>query len=363
MIATHIAAVLPKIIESRHALHNNPELRYEEHETAALVVRYLSECGYQNIQTGVGGTGVVAILDSGKPGKTVALRADMDALPITEQTNLPYQSKNPGKMHACGHDGHTATLLGVAYVLQQIKQQLTGKIKLIFQPAEEGGAGAAAMIKDGVLTNPNVDAIFGYHNWPTAKAGVVCVREQCQMAGGNLVEIVIHGKGGHGAMPHLTTDPIYIGAILITQLQSLVSRFNSPTEPVVISICKFEAGTTHNIIPETATLLGTVRSTSLQGREKVLSQLKAMVDDVTKTYGASATVTVHQGYPPTINHPAETEIVRKTAHELFGTEGLYALPNPVMVAEDFSFYLQEIPGCYFFIGNGEDAPMCHEAPF
>ncbi|MCX6956972.1 MAG: M20 family metallopeptidase [Verrucomicrobiae bacterium] len=244
--------LLPEIIELRHHLHAHPELAHEEHETAALVGKTLKKFGYE-VTEGIGGTGVSAVLDSGKPGKTVALRADMDALPIHEETDLAHRSTRDGKMHACGHDGHTATLLAAAGALMQCKDQFQGKIKFIFQPAEETGTGAAAMIEDGVLENPKVDAIFGYHNSSKSDFGVFKTKMDCLFASQDVFTVVIHGKGGHAAYPHLTVDPIYIGSMIIQALQGIVSRCSAPVEPVVLSVTQFHAGNTHNVIPSEAT--------------------------------------------------------------------------------------------------------------
>jgi amidohydrolase len=363
LLGDTLEKILPKLVEIRHVIHQNPELKYEEYQTAALVEKTLREFGITDIQTGVGKTGVVAMLDSGKPGKVVGLRADMDALPVTEQTTVTYHSKIPGKMHACGHDGHTASLLGCAYVLQQMKAQFTGKIKLIFQPAEEGGAGAAAMIKDGVLENPKVDAIFGYHNWPTVKTGIVGLRSGCIFAAADEFSIIIHGKGGHASQPHLTQDPVYIGASMITQLQSIVSRLTSPTDPVVVSITQFTAGNTFNVVPSEAHLRGTIRTVDPTTRWRVQQQFQNIVVSIAKMYGASASVELLAGYPPTINHQSAVDLVRTTALQLFGSQMCQEIEMPKMAAEDFSFFLEAIPGCYFLIGNGEDCPTCHHPQF
>jgi hippurate hydrolase len=363
MLQSHVNKILPEVIQLRHAIHQNPELLYDVHQTADLVVRTLKSFGYEQIQTGIGQSGVVALLDSGKPGKTVGLRADMDALPIIEQTNAAYQSKNHGKMHACGHDGHTATLLGSAYVLRQMLPHFTGKIKLIFQPAEEGGAGAHAMIQDGVLKNPDVDAIFGYHNWPTKRAGLVCVRNGCLLAAADEFTLTIHGKGGHASQPHLTIDPIYISACIIMQMQSIVSRMSLSTEPVVISATQLNAGTAYNVIPSEAQIRGTIRTTNPTTRLRVHQQLEELAQAIASGYGGSTSYHAPEGYPPTMNHVQETDLVRQTARELFGEQGLHELEAPIMGAEDFSYFLQAIPGCYFLVGNGEHTEMCHHPKF
>ncbi len=338
----------------RHELHQNPETKYREFTTSTFIADKLKSYGYR-VQRGIGGTGVVALLESGKPGKTVALRADMDALPITETTSLPYASKNLGVMHACGHDGHMATLLMVAKVLQQSPYFKRGKIKFIFQPAEEGGAGADRMIKDGVLENPDVDAIFGYHNWPLDK-GVIGTRAGCLMAGADRFDIWINGKGGHAAMPHLTDNPIYRAAEFTLASQRLISQKN-PTEPAVLNIASVHSGTTYNVVPDTVHLMGTLRTTSNQSRENLINKLTELCSNQDQ-------ITIQaDNYPPTINTKKETDLVLKTAREILAEDQVISLDQPVMPAEDFSFYLQKVPGCFFFVGYGQDKPGLHEARY
>ncbi len=358
-----IEKILPEAVELRHKIHANPELKYEEHQTAQLVQETLEQFGYE-VETHIAETGMVAILDSGKPGKVVALRADMDALPIEEQTGLAYQSKNKGKMHACGHDGHTATLLAAAYALQQINKEFNGKIKLIFQPAEEAGGGALAMIHAGVLKKPKVDAIFGYHNYPTIKQGCVGARVGCILAGADFFTITIQGKGGHGAIPEASIDPIYVGSLLVQALQGLVSRVNSPLEPAVLSVTQFQAGNSVNIIPDQAILKGGLRTTTSASRKVLLQQFKTVIDNVVAAYGASASIEfVGEGFPPTINTKDEVDLVYKAAKQVVGDENTKFLSDPIMATEDFSYFLQEVPGCFFLVGNGEGAPMVHTAGY
>lgn len=356
-----IQTILPEIKATRQQIHRQPELCYQEKMTSQLVAEKLKAFGLQNIKTNIGKTGVTALIDSGKPGKTVALRADMDGLPVTELTNLPYQSQRPGQMHACGHDGHTATLLGVAKILTTFKPVFSGKIKLIFQPAEEGGAGAKAMIDDGVLDNPKVDAIFGYHNYPGFAEGVITTRSGCLMAGNCEFQLTVHGKGGHAGLPHLAIDPIYIGSLIVQALQSLSSRLTDPVEPIVLSINQFHAGSATNIIPDTAEISGSLRISSLDMREKAKQQIQHIASSIAAAHNATAIVNIPDGYPPVVNTKAETDLVLQTANTLFGQEKAVLLANMVMPAEDFSYFLQKIPGCYFFIGAGVNKPSLHSA--
>lgn len=352
---------LPEAIKIRHAIHAHPELSNDEMNTSALVVHTLKNYGYE-VSTGIGGTGVVAVLDSGKAGKTVALRADMDALPLQEKNDLPFQSTQPGKMHACGHDGHTASLLLAAGVLMQFKNQLTGKIKFIFQPAEENGTGALAMIKNGVLENPVVDAIFGLHNTPYSDAGVVKVKSGCILAGQDAFKITVKGKGGHAAHPTKIIDPIFIGAQIVQAIQSIVSRSSLPTDAVVISVSQFHAGTVFNVMPDEAQLNGTIRTTTIDSQKNVLEKMKHIVQGVAETFGATAEIEFYHHFPPTINPVNEAEFVLKTAKKVVGEQNASVLPQASMASEDFSHYLQKIPGCFFFLGNGNHGAI-HSAQY
>lgn len=352
----------PYFQQIRREIHSNPELRYEEKQTAILVTNELKKLGL-TVQNNVGKTGVVAVLDSGKPGKTVGLRADMDALPIQEETGLPYQSKYPGKMHACGHDGHTATLLAAAHVLTQMKEQLQGKIKFIFQPAEEGGAGAKAMIEDGVLDNPKVDAIFGYHNYPGSAAGTLLTKEDCVMYGDTEFKIIIQGKSGHAAMPNLAIDPIMIGSAIIQNLPGLCRQLSDPVTPDIITITRFISGIADNIIPEIATLTGTIRASSAAHTTRAMESLQKLVTSIATTYGGKATIEFIETYPATINTREATQLVLATAKKILGEEKALIKPMPARASEDFSFFLQKIPGCYFFIGNGENSASCHNSKY
>lgn len=357
-----IQKIFPYFRDIRHQIHSNPELRYEENETAKLVATELKKIGL-SVQTGIGKTGVVAVLDSGRPGKTIALRADMDALPIAETSNLPYRSKIPGKMHACGHDGHTATLLATAYVLKQMQEQLHGKIKFIFQPAEEGGAGAKAMIEDGVLENPTVDAIFGYHNHPSATPGTLLTREGCMMYSNTEFTLIVHGKSGHAATPNTAIDPITVAANIVQNIPYLMRELSENIEPTIITVTQFNSGVATNIIPDTATLIGTIRASSEKKSKEAQQRLEIMAQGMAQANNAHAEIIWQEIYPPTINSPQETEWVLGQARQLLGNDKVQIKAAPARASEDFSFFLQKIPGCYFLIGNGENSPSCHNSQY
>ncbi len=357
-----IDEILPTYQKIRQHIHAHPELRYEETQTANLVAQTLSKIGLVP-QMQIGKTGVVALLDSGKPGKTVALRADMDALPIVEETNVTYQSQNKGVMHACGHDGHTASLLGTAHVLYELRHTLKGKVKFIFQPAEEGGAGALAMINDGVLENPSVDAIFGYHNYPGIELGKVQAKSGCTMYGNMEFSIQVHGKGGHAAMPELAINPITMSAELINALCEISKHLAQSEEHTVLSVTNIHSGKASNVIPEIAEITGTIRAPSLAASENAQALLQAQIEKINQKYQTYSTVQFDGIYPPTINTVAETEFVLSQASTILGQDKVIMKPMSSRASEDFSFFLQRIPGCYFFIGNGLESPSCHNPSY
>lgn len=361
-IKKEIQASLPEIIALRHRMHQRPELRYEEVETAQLVAETLRSYGYEPIEA-IAKTGVCALLDSKKPGRTVALRADMDALPILEASGLPYASEKKGLMHACGHDGHTATLLMVAKVLKKHQDQLTGKIKLIFQPAEEGGHGAEAMVKEGILTNPPVDAIFGYHNMPTFAKNAILVRSGCILAGTLTIEIRIKGIGGHASAPEKTVDPICAGSAVVQALQTLVSRTLSSFEPTVVSITQFHAGSADNVIPDLATLRASVRFVKNESVSFIKQKIEQLVSRTSEAFGAVAEIDFITETPATINTSDETNLVKQIAVELWGEQNVVEMQHNLMATEDFSFYLNEVPGCYFMVGGGIDKPYVHHPAY
>lgn len=345
--------LLPEFTVIRQELHACPELKYEERKTAEYIANKLREYGY-DVRTGIAGTGISALLDSRKEGKTVAIRAEMDGLPILEKTGLQYESRNVGQMHACGHDGHMATALMIAKYLKDHSDEFTGKIKFIFQPAEEGGAGALKMIDEGILEK--VDAIFGYHNY---SLGLNCigVRAGCLMAGNDRFEISVQGKDGHAAMPHLTLNPIMVGASLITFLQAKQSQKN-PTDPSLVNFTAFNSGNTYNVVPESATIKGTVRTISNETRSSVITSMQTTCDGYAMATGAKIDLHILDGnYPPVINTKSEVELVKEAAAQVKGDLEVIILEQPIMPAEDFAFYLQHIPGCFFFVGNGEESRL------
>ncbi|UII54185.1 M20 family metallopeptidase [Cytobacillus spongiae] len=339
-----------EMVEIRRHLHENPELSFEEVETPKYIAAYHEKLGHE-VRTEVGGRGVVATLKGGKPGKTVALRADFDALPIHEEANVPFKSKVDGVMHACGHDGHTATLLVLAKVLNMMKDDLEGSVVFIHQHAEEyAPGGAIAMVEDGCLDG--VDVIFGTHLWATEPVGKIGYRSGPVMAAADRFEIKIQGKGGHGAMPHLTKDAVVIGAQLVSNLQQIVSRRVDPLESAVLSIGSFEAKNAFNVISDTAKLIGTVRTFNEDIRDLVEKEMERVIKGTCLTSDASYEYAFHRGYPAVVNHEKETEFVVNLAKDVPGVEEVYE-SAPVMGGEDFAYYLQHVKGTFFFTGAGD----------
>jgi amidohydrolase len=351
-IDQEIEKVRPEIIKIRRFIHMNPELSNREYETAKLVAAKLTSLGLE-VNTGVARMGVVALLRGGQPGPTVALRADMDALPIQEATSVPFKSLNPGVMHACGHDVHTSVVLGAAMVLVKVKDKIKGNVKFIFQPAEEGAprdeeGGAQLMIKEGVLENPTVGAIFGLHVWPE-NVGQANFSTGNIMAGADSFEIQIKGRSAHGARPHEGVDAIVLAAEIVTALQSVISRAVDPTDPAVLTIGKIEGGTRSNIIAEKVTLEGTVRALSDTNRKKIPQLIDSVAKGITQAFGATSSLDYRQSNPPVFNHAELGETMLPTLVGVLGKDKVLPLP-PQMVAEDFSFYAQKIPGFFFFLG-------------
>ena len=351
-IDQEIEKARPEIIKIRRFIHMNPELSNREYETAKLVASKLTSLGLE-VKTGVARTGVVGLLRGGQPGPTVAIRADMDALPIQEATSVPFKSLNPGAMHACGHDVHTSVALGAAMVLVNVKDKIKGNIKFIFQPAEEGApqgeeGGAELMIKEGVLENPTVGAIFGLHVWPE-NVGQVYFSTGNIMAGSDSFEIQIKGRSAHGARPHEGVDAIVLAAEVISALQSVVSRAVDPTDPAVLTIGKIQGGTRSNILAEKVTLEGTVRALSDVNRKKIPQLIESVVKGITQAFGGSSSLDYRQSNPPVFNHPEFGETMRPTLVGVLGKDKVLPLP-PQMVSEDFSSYAQRIPGFFFFLG-------------
>lgn len=348
--------ILPQVVTWRRDFHQHPELGMQETRTAKIVADHLRGLGLE-VQTGVAGTGVVGILTGGRPGKVVGLRADMDGLPVTEQVDVPFKStqkamwngQETGVMHACGHDNHIAILMGVATVLSRMRADLPGTVKFIFQPAEEGPGGAEPMVKAGVLENPKVDAVFGLHVFPYT-SGTIVYRAGPLMASADEFTIEITGKQTHGAVPWGGVDPIVIGAQLVTSLQSIVSRtVNIAQAPAVVTVGKFTAGNRSNIIPDKAELVGTVRAFDNAERVKIRGRITAMATKHAEASGATAKVTFGLGYPVTTNDPALTEKMAPTLQRVAGPGK--AIVGPLTgTAEDFSYFQQEVPGLFFFLG-------------
>ncbi len=362
-IVNRVADLQKDIQEWRRDIHQHPELLYELHRTAAFVADRLREFGCDEVVTGLGKTGVVGVIKGKKPAsgevKVLGLRADMDALPIDEQTDLPYASKNSGLMHACGHDGHTAMLLGAARYLAETRN-FAGEAVVIFQPAEEGGAGAAAMIKDGLMDRFRIDQVYGMHNGPGIPIGSFAIRQGPIMAATDSIDIKIEGYGGHAARPHKCIDSVLVGAQLISALQSIVARNVDPLDSAVISMCEFHAGNARNVIPHTAELRGTVRTLTPEVRELVEKRVAEVVSGVAQITGARIDLTYERGYPVTKNHVAQTETALRVAKEVAGDANVHEMP-PLMGAEDFSYMLEARPGAFIFCGNGDSAGLHHPA--
>jgi amidohydrolase len=342
-----------QVIATRRELHRIPELGFREEKTSAYVADYLKKEGLR-VATGIARTGVVGTLETGRPGPTLLVRADMDALPIHEETGLPFTSGHPGAMHACGHDGHMAMGLVTATVMNQIKDRISGTIKFVFQPAEEGPGGAKPMVDAGVMDHPHVDYALGCHVWPTIPEGTVGIRAGELMAAMFSFDITIKGRGGHGAMPHLCVDALDVGCQVVAALQRIVSRKMNPLRPTVVTVGRFRAGTAFNVIPETAHLSGTARTFDTTTWRRWPDIIETVVKGVCDSMGAGYEATFEQGYPPTINDVGMAERITRVAGDVVGVDRVI-VPDPTMGGEDMSFFLQKAPGCYFCLGAGNDA--------
>lgn len=348
-IYRQLESIYPEMVEIRRDLHMNPELSFHEVETPKKVAAYLQSLGLE-VRTGVGGRGVVGLLRGALPGKTVALRADFDALPIQDEKDVPYKSTVPGVMHACGHDGHTATLLGLAKVLSGLRDQLQGNVVFIHQFAEElAPGGAIAMIEDGCLDG--VDVIFGTHLWSSQPVGKIGYRVGPTMAASDRFEIELIGRGGHGAAPHETVDPIVMGGQLIVALQQIVSRKVNPTKPAVVTVGAFHAGEAFNVIPDRAKMIGTVRTFNEEVRDQIECEIGELAAFISKSMGGSCEYTFSRGYPALVNHQEETLFLANLAKEIVGEANVFEL-DPIMGGEDYAYYLQKVPGTFFFTGAG-----------
>ncbi|TDX15120.1 hippurate hydrolase [Buttiauxella sp. BIGb0552] len=351
-VIPEIKASEDEMIAIRHYLHANPELSLEEFKTSDLVAKQLESWGYK-VTRGIGTTGVVGSLKKGDSNKSIGLRADMDALPIFEETNLPWASTVPGKMHACGHDGHTTILLAAAKYIASNACEFNGTVHLIFQPAEEAIGGADLMIKDGLFDRFPCDRVFALHNMPGLPTGKLGFYSGNFMASADTVKITIKGYGGHGAYPHRTVDPIVTGAALITALQTIVSRNVTPGETAIVTVGTFQSGIASNVIPDTAVMELTVRAMKPEIRDLLIKRIEELADFTAKSFGASCEVEVYDSYPVLINDDEQTAFARELAVEFFGIDAVLDKVLPSTGSEDFAFMLQERPGSYFLLGNGE----------
>ena len=359
-IVNRVADLHADITEWRRDLHMHPELQYDVHRTAGSVAEKLKAFGCDEVVTGLGRTGVVGVIrgKKGVPGKTIGLRADMDALPIEEANDLPYKSTVPGKMHACGHDGHTAMLLGAARYLAETRN-FSGTAVVIFQPAEEGGGGGKAMVDDGLMDRFGIEEVFGMHNYPGMPVGAFGIRPGPVMAAADALTIDIQGVAAHAARPHFGVDPVLVGAQIINALQSVVSRNVDPLKSAVVSICMFRAGNTDNVIPQTVQLRGTARSLAPEVRDLLEKRLPVVVESTATAYGAKAKLTYKRGYPVLVNHDKQTEFAASVASQIAGQDKVDTGLPPMMGAEDFSFMLNARPGAFIWIGNGASAGLHH----
>ena len=358
-VVNRIADHAAEITAWRRDLHANPELLYDVHRTAASVADKLRAFGCDEVVTGIGQTGVVGVIRGRKVGgRTIGLRADMDALPIEEATGLPYASTAPGKMHACGHDGHTAMLLGAARYLAETRN-FGGTAVVIFQPAEEGGAGGKAMVDDGLISRFGLGEVYGMHNYPGMPVGAFGIRPGPMMAAADYITIDIEGNGAHAARPHLGIDPVVVGAHMITAMQTVVSRNVDPLKSAVVSITMVQAGNTDNVIPQMVRLRGTARSLAEDVRALLEERLHAIVEHTAAAFGAKATLKYRRNYPVLVNHERQTEFAASVAKDIAGEGRVDTELPPMMGAEDFSFMLNERPGAFIWVGNGDSAGLHH----
>jgi len=359
-IDPEILALKSEVTTWRRDFHQNPEILYDVHRTAGIVAEKLRAFGCDEVVEGIGRTGVVGVIHgrNGAGGKVVGLRADMDALPINEETNLPHRSKVSGKMHACGHDGHTAMLLGAAKHLAATRD-FDGSVVVIFQPAEEGGAGGKAMVDDGMMDRWNISEVYGMHNMPGLAPGHFSLRTGPLMAATAYYTVTIEGRGSHAAKPHEGIDPVLIGAHIVTALQSIASRNVDPLKSVVVSNTVFQAGDAQNVIPQRAVLRGTVRTLDNSVRDIAEARFRAIVEGTAKMFGAEAHLDYRRGYPATVNHAKETVFATGIARAIAGQNAVDDDAEPTMGGEDFSYMLEARPGAFIFIGNGDSAGLHH----
>ncbi len=360
-ILNRAAELQDEVAGWRRTLHQNPELNYDVFKTAEFVTEKLKSFGCDEVVPGIGRTGVVGIIRGNLgAGPAVGLRADMDALPITETTGKPYASAVPGKMHACGHDGHTAMLLGAAKYLAETRN-FAGSVAVIFQPAEEGGAGGLAMVNDGMMDRFGIEKVFGMHNIPGLPVGQFAIRPGPIMAATAEFTITVKGKGGHAAMPHLAIDPVVIGSQIVTAFQTIASRTVNPVDSVVVTVTKFHGGDAYNVIPEQVELAGTVRTLKKEVAAIARERIETICAGIAAAHGATINVHYDANYPVTFNHPEETVIAGDVAAVIAGGNQVHREIQPVMGGEDFSYMLEARPGAFIFIGNGDTANLHHPA--
>ena len=359
-IAAFVRQQQAHLVSLRRDLHQIPEVAFEEHETSRYVARYLGKAGLR-VTTGVAGTGVVGLLDSGRPGPCLMIRADMDALPVEERTGLPFASERPGFMHACGHDGHMAMALTAATVLRQLRDQWRGVVKFVFQPAEEGPGGAAPMIQAGVMDDPKVDYALAFHVWPALPEGSLGVAQGPFMAAMDRFDLTVKGVGGHGGMPHLCVDALEVGAQVVGALQRLVSRQINPLDSAVVTVGRFEAGSAFNVIAAEAQISGTTRAMSPEVRDQWPQRLERIISGVCASMGAQYDLSFQPGYPPLANDQALAALAKECVVQAWGPESL-AEPEPTMGSEDMAFFLEKAPGCMLLLGVGRPGSVSLHNP-
>ncbi|WP_157018533.1 M20 aminoacylase family protein [Mesorhizobium xinjiangense] len=358
-ILNRAAELQEEVAGWRRTIHSNPELLFDLFETSAFVAEKLAEFGCDEVATGIAKTGVVGVIRGRLgSGPTVGLRADMDALPIMEASGVPHASQNAGKMHACGHDGHTAMLLGAAKYLAETRN-FKGSVAVIFQPAEEGGGGGNVMVKEGMMERFDIERVFGMHNEPGLPVGQFATRPGPIMAATSEFTIKIKGKGGHAAFPHQTVDPIVIASQIVGAMQTVASRSTDPVEAIVVSVTKFHAGDAYNVIPEVAEIAGTVRTLRTENADLAEERIRAIVDNVAKAGGGRADIQYERNYPVTFNHAEETEFAATAAREVAGEGNVDTTMSAMMGGEDFSYMLEARPGAFIFVGNGDTANLHH----
>jgi len=363
-IKKKIEQITPEMLKWRHSIHSKPEIAYQEKDTSDFISKKLHEFGIE-VHQGIGKTGVVGIIKgkNSNSERAIGIRADMDALPMTEKTNLPYRSKNEGAMHACGHDGHSTMLLGAAKYLAETRN-FYGTVYCIFQPAEEGGnAGAKAMINDGLFKKFKIDTVWGIHNWPGIPLGQAVIHEGFAMAGGDIIVFTIEGKGGHAAQPQYSNDPMIAAGFTITALQSLISRQLDPFKNAVLSLTKIEGGSAFNVIPDTVTIGGTLRSTNEHIRNDMLKKIKKVALNACEISNCKVNIEIRPGYPSTINDEKSAKLAAEIFKNTFGDSFINIEETPTMGSEDFSYMLKEKPGAYIWLGAGEDAEKLHSAHY